>query len=158
MFPPVLIPAKSLFQAEVGPLCHFLSRTDPFGPDLQELQKADEQLVKINAFQKQGKWPLNTTKAEQRQLLPITNSLFLDSKAVWIRLTDAREGGGRRPGAGRPSAYGVRDTGRDTGYGYVIRLNVRSRVRMYYLSGNPNFRVTVDPRIRIRVSGKPKTE
>ena len=28
---PILIPAKSLFQAEVGPLCHFLSRTDPFG-------------------------------------------------------------------------------------------------------------------------------
>jgi len=62
-------------------------------------------------------------------------------------LTDAREGGGRRPGAGRPSAYGVRDTGRDTGYGYVIRLNVRRHVRMYYLSGNPNIRVTLDPRI-----------
>jgi len=30
---------------------------------------------------------LNTSKAEQRQLLPLTNSLFLDSKAVWIRLT-----------------------------------------------------------------------
>jgi hypothetical protein len=28
-----------------------------------------------------------------------------------------------------------------------MRLNVRSRVRMYYLSGNPNIRVTVDPRI-----------
>jgi len=45
-------------------------------------------LIKINAFQKDGKWPLNTTKAEQRLLLPVTNGLLLDSKAVWIWLTD----------------------------------------------------------------------
>jgi len=43
---------------------------DPFGPDLQELQTSDEQLIMINAFQKEGKWPLNTSKAEQRLLLP----------------------------------------------------------------------------------------
>jgi hypothetical protein len=61
---------------------------DPFGPDLQELQKADEHLIKINFFQKDGKWPLNTTKAKQRLLLPVTNSLFLDSKAIWVWLTD----------------------------------------------------------------------
>ena len=31
LFPPVLIPDKSRFQAEVGPHCHILSNTDPFG-------------------------------------------------------------------------------------------------------------------------------
>jgi len=61
---------------------------DPFGLDLQELQKSDEQLIKINTFQKDCKWPLNTTKAKQKLLLPLTNSLFLDSKAAWIQLQD----------------------------------------------------------------------
>jgi len=61
---------------------------DPFGPDLQQLQLADEQLIKINSFQKEGKWHLNTSKSKKRLLLPLTNSLFLDSKAVWIRLND----------------------------------------------------------------------
>jgi hypothetical protein len=62
---------------------------DPFGPDLQQLQLADdEQLIKINSFQKEGKWPLNMTKSEQKLLLQLTNSLLLDSKAVWIRLND----------------------------------------------------------------------
>jgi len=42
-------------------------------------------------------------------------------------LTDAREGGGRRPGAGRPSAYGVRDTGRDTGYGIRVRYTSKRK-------------------------------
>ncbi len=53
-----------------------------------QVSRYENNPIKINAFQKQCKWPLNTTKAEQRLLLPITNSLFLDSKAVWIRLTD----------------------------------------------------------------------
>jgi hypothetical protein len=48
---------------------------DPFGPDLQELHKSDEQLIKINAFQKDGKWPLNTSKSKIKLLLPITNIL-----------------------------------------------------------------------------------
>jgi hypothetical protein len=74
--------------------------------------------------------------------------------ATALQTPDRGAADGRAPGGLARTAYGVRDTG----YGYVIRLNVRSRVRMYYLSGNPNFRVTVDPRIRIRVSGKPKTE
>jgi transposase InsO family protein len=65
-----------------------VNSVDPFGPDLQQLQLADEQLIKINSFQKEGKWPLNTPKSEQKLLLPLTNSLFLDSKAVWIRLND----------------------------------------------------------------------
>ncbi len=61
---------------------------DPFGPDLQELQKLEEQLIKINVFQKKSKSSLNILKSEIKLLLPITNSLFLDSKAVWIRLKD----------------------------------------------------------------------
>ncbi len=61
---------------------------DPFVLDLQELQKSDEQLIKINAIQKDVKWPLNTSKSEIKVFLPVTNILFLDSKAVWIRLND----------------------------------------------------------------------
>jgi hypothetical protein len=56
---------------------------DLFGPYLQELLKSDEQLVP-----KEGKWPLNTKKVKIKLLLPLTNSLFLDSKAVWIQLMD----------------------------------------------------------------------
>jgi len=59
---------------------------DPFGPDFQELQKSDEQLIKINVFQKDSKWPLNTSKSERKLLLPVTNSLFLDANTVWITL------------------------------------------------------------------------
>lgn len=61
---------------------------DPFSLDLQELQKSQEQLIKINAFQKDVKWPLNTSKSEIKLLLPVTNRLFLDSKVIWIRLKD----------------------------------------------------------------------
>jgi len=82
------LPADFLPREVVEGLNHVVNSIDPFGPDLQELQKVDEHLIKINAFQKEGKWPLNTSKAEQRLLLPLTNSLFIDSKAVWIRLTD----------------------------------------------------------------------
>jgi len=76
------LPADFLSREVVEGLTEVVHSVDPFGQDLQELQKSDEQLIKINAFQKDGKWPLNTTKAEIRLLLPVTNSLFLDSKAV----------------------------------------------------------------------------
>ncbi len=72
------LPADFLSREIVEGLTKVVHSVDPFGPDLQELQKSDEQLIKINAFQKDGKWPLNTTKAEIRLLLPVTNSLFLD--------------------------------------------------------------------------------
>jgi len=58
--------ADFLSREVVEGLNDVINSIDPFGPDLQELQKADEQLIKINAFQKEGKWPLNTSKAEQR--------------------------------------------------------------------------------------------
>jgi hypothetical protein len=82
------LPADFLSRDVVKGLNDIVNSIDLFGPDLQELHKLNEQLVKINAFQKEGKWPLNTTKAEIKLLLPLTNSLFLDSKAVWIRLKD----------------------------------------------------------------------
>ena len=82
------LPADFVSREIVTGLNEVVASIDPFGPDLQTLQKSDEYLIKINHFQKEGKWPLNTTKAEIRLLLPLTNSLFLDSKAVWIRLTD----------------------------------------------------------------------
>ena len=82
------LPADFLSRDIVEGLNEVVNSIDPFGPDLQQLQLADEQLIKINSFQKEGKWPLNTPKSEQKLLLPLTNSLFLDSKAVWIRLND----------------------------------------------------------------------
>jgi len=82
------LPADFLSRDVVKGLNDVVNSIDPFGPDLQELQKSDKKLIKINVFQKEGKWPLNTTKAEIKLLLPLTNSLFLDSKAVRIRLTD----------------------------------------------------------------------
>jgi transposase InsO family protein len=82
------LPADFLSRDIVEGLNEVVNSVDPFGPDLQQLQLADEQLIKINSFQKEGKWPLNTPKSEQKLLLPLTNSLFLDSKAVWIRLND----------------------------------------------------------------------
>ena len=82
------LPADFVSREIVEALTEVVASIDPFGPDLQKLQKSDEYLIKINHFQKEGKWPLNTTKAEIRLLLPLTNSLFLDSRAVWIRLTD----------------------------------------------------------------------
>jgi hypothetical protein len=52
-----------------------INSIDPFGPDLQELQKSDEQLIKINALQKENKWPLNATKFHARLFLGITRLL-----------------------------------------------------------------------------------
>jgi len=82
------LPADFLLRDIVEGLNEVVNSVDPFGPDLQQLQLADEQIIKINSFQKEGKWPLNTPKSEQKLLLPLTNSLFLDSKAVWIRLNN----------------------------------------------------------------------
>jgi hypothetical protein len=79
---------EDLEQFSLKGLSEVVNSIDPFSPDLQQLQLADERLIKINSFQKDGKWLLNTSKSEQRLLLPLTNSLFLDSKAVWIRLND----------------------------------------------------------------------
>jgi len=80
--------AYFLSQDIVKGLNEVVNSIDPFCKDLQELQKLDKELIKINAFQKDGKWPLNTSKAEIKLLFPITYSLFLDSKAVWFRLND----------------------------------------------------------------------
>jgi len=82
------LPEDFLSRDIINGLNEVVNSVDQFGPDLQQLQLADEQLTKINSFQKEGKWPLNTSKSEQKLLLPLTNSLFLDSKAVWIRLND----------------------------------------------------------------------
>jgi len=82
------LPEDFLSRDIVKGLDEAVTSIDPFGPDLQQLKLEDEQLIKINSFQKEGKWPLNTSKSEQKLLLPLTNSLFIDSKAVWIRLND----------------------------------------------------------------------
>ena len=82
------LPADLMSRDIVKGLDDAVNSIDTLGLDLQQLQKADEQIIKINAFQKVCKWPLNTPKAKQNLLLPITNSLFLDSKAVWIWLND----------------------------------------------------------------------
>jgi len=82
------LPTYFLSQDVVKGLNDIINSINPFWLDLQELQKIDEQLIKINAIQKDGKWPLNTSKAEIKLLLLITKSLFLGSKVVWIRLND----------------------------------------------------------------------
>jgi len=79
-----------LSREEVEGLTEVVHSVDPFGPDLQELQKSDEQLIKINVFQKEGKWPLNTTKAEQRLLVHGTILSGHDAlKKTYLRLTNA---------------------------------------------------------------------
>jgi len=46
------LPADFLSRDIVKGLNKVVSSIDPFGPDLQQLQLADEQLIKINSFQK----------------------------------------------------------------------------------------------------------
>ena len=82
------LPADFLSREYVDSLNETTASIDPFTPDLKTLQKQDEDLIKINHFQKHQQWPLNTTKSEIRTLLPLTANIFLDQNAVWIRLMD----------------------------------------------------------------------
>jgi len=51
-----MLPADFLSLEIVKGLNDVVHSIDPFGPDLQELQKSDEQVIRINAFKKEGKW------------------------------------------------------------------------------------------------------
>ncbi len=46
------LPADFLSRDIVKGLDEVINSIDPFGPNLQQLQLADDQLVKINSFQK----------------------------------------------------------------------------------------------------------
>ncbi len=52
------LPADFLSRDIVKGLDKVVNSIDPFAPDLQQLQLEDEQLIKINSFQKEGKWQL----------------------------------------------------------------------------------------------------
>jgi len=62
---------------------------DPFQLDLQDLQKADEQLQNMNHFRVHGKWLHPIPKKEANYLQNLAPKLFEDnSKLVWVRLDD----------------------------------------------------------------------
>jgi hypothetical protein len=71
------LPADFLSWDIVKGLNDVVHSIDPFGPDLQEIHNSDEQLIKINACLKEGKWPLNTSKSKIKLLLLLTKqSIF----------------------------------------------------------------------------------
>jgi hypothetical protein len=62
---------------------------DPFTPDLQMLQRQDQDLQAIFHFLKFDKWPENITKHKIRVLAALAPRVFFDkNKMAWIRLED----------------------------------------------------------------------
>jgi hypothetical protein len=82
------MPADYLSRYTIAALNKFTPQVDPFTPDLQALQAKDPDLIKIQYFFSNGKWPLNTTKAEIRRLLPITTNFVKEKNTIWVRLND----------------------------------------------------------------------
>jgi hypothetical protein len=82
------MPADYLSRYTIAALNEFTPQVDPFTPDLQALQAKDPDLVKIQYFFSNGKWPMNTTKAEIRRLLPITTNFVNEKNTIWVRLND----------------------------------------------------------------------
>jgi hypothetical protein len=70
-------------------LAEIIQCFDPFQPKLIELQKADQDLQKINHFRTKGKWPASVTKTDCNYLQNLVVKLFQDAhKIVWIRLNN----------------------------------------------------------------------
>ena len=84
----VTMPADYLSRNVIAALNDATVSIDPFTPDLHALQAKDPDLVKIQYFLKNRKWPLNTTKSEIRRLLPITTSYVNENNTIWVRLID----------------------------------------------------------------------
>jgi hypothetical protein len=62
---------------------------DPFTPDLQMLQRQDQDLQAIFHFLKYNKWPESLTKQKIRVLAALAPKVFFDkNKMAWIRLED----------------------------------------------------------------------
>jgi len=62
---------------------------DPFTPDLQLLQRQDQDLQAIFQFLKNNEWPASLTKQTIRNLATLAPKVFFDkNKLAWIRLED----------------------------------------------------------------------
>jgi transposase InsO family protein len=62
---------------------------DPFTPDLQLLQRQDQDLQAIFHFLKNNEWPATLTKQAIRNLAMLAPKVFFDkNKLAWIRLED----------------------------------------------------------------------
>jgi hypothetical protein len=84
----VTMPADYLSRNVIAALNDATVSIDPFTPDLHSLQAKDPELIKIQYFLKNRKWPLNTSKSEIRRLLPITTSFVNENNTIWVRLID----------------------------------------------------------------------
>jgi hypothetical protein len=85
----VQMPADYLSRLNFERLDEYAASIDPFTPDLHSLQKKDPELIKIQYYlENNHQWPLNTTKAEIRRLLPITTSFVQEKNTIWVRLID----------------------------------------------------------------------
>ena len=84
----VTMPADYLSRIVIAALNDATVSIDPFTPDLHSLQAKDPDLIKVQYFLKNRKWPLNTTKSEIRRLLPITTSFVNENNTIWVRLID----------------------------------------------------------------------
>jgi hypothetical protein len=82
------MPADHLSRYTIAALNEMTHQVDPFSPDLQALQAKDTDLVKVQYFLSNGKWPLNTSKTEIRRLLPITTNFRNEKNTIWVRLND----------------------------------------------------------------------
>jgi hypothetical protein len=66
-----------------------ISAFDPFTPDLQLLQRKDQDLQAIFHFLKHNSWPEHLPKQTIRNLASIAPKVFFDkNKLAWIRLSD----------------------------------------------------------------------
>jgi hypothetical protein len=62
---------------------------DPFTPDLQLLQRQDQDLQAIFQFLKNKEWPASLSKQTIRNLATLAPNVFFDkNKLAWIRLED----------------------------------------------------------------------
>jgi hypothetical protein len=64
---------------------------DPFTPDLQMLQRQDQDLQAIFQFLKTNEWPCSISKQTIRNLAPLAPKVFFDkNKLAWIQLEDQK--------------------------------------------------------------------
>ena len=84
----IQMPADYLSRQAIKGLSDVAASIDPFTPDLSSLQKMDPELIKIEYYLQNNKWPLNTTKSEINRLIPLTTKYVTENNTVWIRLED----------------------------------------------------------------------
>ncbi len=79
------LPSLPVSSVEIPQVCAF----DPFTPDLQMLQRQDQDLQAVFHFIKFGNWQEGISKQKIRVLAPLTPKVFFDKKKLaWICLED----------------------------------------------------------------------